>query len=85
MRATIETHLDLLFCDIHGGGHVDEVAEDDPGLRIGVAAHLAGEQSVQATGDDQQGHVEVDPQADGGGQRIDVKEASWLAWISTAH
>jgi hypothetical protein len=28
MCATIEPHLDLLFGDIHGGGHVDEVAED---------------------------------------------------------
>src|SRR5665213_2061611 len=58
MCATIEPHLDLLFGDIHGGGHVDEVAEDDSGLCIGVAAHLAGEQSLEAPRDDQESHVE---------------------------
>ena len=36
---------------------------------------MPGRAAVQATGDDQESHVEVDLQADGGGQRIDVEEA----------
>jgi hypothetical protein len=37
MRAPIDTYLDLLFGDIDGGGHVDEVAEESNGGNSGLS------------------------------------------------
>ena len=75
MGAAVEADLDLLLLDRHVGRHVDEVAEDLAGLGVGVAAHASGEEAVEAAGDDQEGHVEVDLEADGGGERVHVEEA----------
>src|SRR5205085_6894053 len=57
------------------GGRIDEVTEDVACLRIGIAAHTTRQQPVQATGDDQQGHVEVHFHSHRRGQRVHVEEA----------
>ena len=75
MGAAVEAHADLAVGDGDVGGHVDEVAEDLARLSVIVAAHAAGHQAIEAAGDDQQRHVEVDLEADRRGERVDVEEA----------
>ena len=58
-----------------GGREINQIAEDLAGLRVGVAAQALGQQAVEATGQDQQRHVEVNLEADGRGERIQMKEA----------
>jgi hypothetical protein len=60
---------------LHGRGHVDEVAADLAGLGVSVPSHRASEEAVEATGDRQQGHVEVHLEAHRGGQGVQVEEA----------
>ena len=43
VRSAVEGHRDLLRRDLDGRGHVDEVAEDPAGLRLGIASHAPGE------------------------------------------
>ena len=45
--------------------HVDEVAEDQAGLGIVVAAHATCHETVETGGEDGERHVEVDLEADG--------------------
>src|SRR5690348_10908622 len=71
----MKAHSDLAFVDVDSGWHVDEIPEDHSSLRIGVTSHFASQQAIQAAGDNKERHVEIDLQADGGGKRIDVKEA----------
>lgn len=72
MRTAMEGHRDLLRGDLHGGGYVDEVAEDLPGLRIVVAAHALGDAAVQVAGEHQQCEVE--------GHFIATAEESAFMW-----
>ena len=57
-------HMDALSSTV--GRHVDQVAEDLAGLGVGVAAHATGEEPIEAAGDHEERHVEVDLEADGG-------------------
>ena len=75
----MESHLHFALGDGHVGGHVDEVAEDLPGLTLGVSAHALGESTIQPAGNDEQRHVEVDLHRDGRRQGVDVKEAHRIA------
>ncbi len=80
MRPTLETHLDFLFGDILGGGHVDEVAEDDPGLYIGVAARPAGEQLLTPQSCiDEARKVAIGPIAKGKGASADRRGARGMS------
>ena len=74
MCSPMETHLDFLLRHADVGGHVDEVAKDPTCLGVGVAPRFSSESPVDAAGNDQQRHVEVDLHADGRRQRIDVEE-----------
>src|SRR5205085_7463593 len=65
MGTTVEADGDLFATDGNIGGHVDEVAEDLAGLGIGVAAHAVRHGAIEAAGEDEEGHVEVDFEADG--------------------
>ena len=64
MGSAVEADLDLVFhqCDI--GWHVDQIAEDLPGLGIRIATHPLGEDTGETTGDDQQDHIEIDLEPD---------------------
>ena len=62
--APVEAHGDFPFRDGDVGRHIDEVAEDLASLSIAVSAHAVGHQAVEAGGDDEEGHVEVDLEAD---------------------
>src|SRR5260370_3912392 len=75
MGAAVEAHGDFPFRDGDVGRHIDEVAEDLASLSIAVSAHAVGHQAVEAGGDDEEGHVEVDLEADRGGERVDMEEA----------
>ena len=68
----MEAHFDFGRCNGDIGGHVDEIAKDLGGLGVVVAAHAAGGQAVEGRGEDEEGHVEIDP--DRGGERVDVEE-----------
>ena len=48
MGSAVEFDVDFFVRDRDSGGHVEEIAEDLSGLGIGVAAHAAGEQAVEA-------------------------------------
>ena len=65
MSAAMEAHPDFAIGDGDVGRHVDEVAEDQAGEGIVVAAHAAGHEPVETGGEDEEGHVEVDLEADG--------------------
>jgi hypothetical protein len=56
--------VDLALCDGDVSGHVDDVAEDLACLSVVVSAHGSGHQTVEATGEDEKCHVEVDLEAD---------------------
>ena len=60
MGASMEVHAHLAGRDSDLSGHVDEVAEDLSGLRVGIAAHALREEPVEPAREDQQCHVEVD-------------------------
>src|SRR3990170_3813085 len=70
MKANL--HLSLGYLDV--GRHVDEVAEDLPGLGIGIATHLLSERSVESTGNRQQRHIEVHLQPYGRRQGVHVEK-----------
>lgn len=75
MGAPVEMDSDAGVVDVDGGGHVDQVAEDLPGLGVSVAAHATRDEPIEAAGDDQQSHVEVDLEPDRGRERVHVEEA----------
>ena len=56
-------------------GHVEEVGVELARLGVAVAAHGACEAAVERAGKDEKSHVEVDFEADGGGQGVRVEEA----------
>ena len=60
----VEANVDLGLGDGDVGWGVDEVAEDVASLGVGVTAHAPGQQTVEAAGDDQERHVEVDFESD---------------------
>ena len=62
----MEADGDLVVGDSDVGGHVDEVAEDLSGLCVVVSAHAFGHDAIEAAGEDEESHVEVDLEADGG-------------------
>jgi C4-dicarboxylate-specific signal transduction histidine kinase len=55
----MKAHLDLVLGDPYVGGHIDQVAKDVPGLGIGVAAHAARQEAIEAAGDHKQSHIEA--------------------------
>src|SRR5512136_2964982 len=73
--AAMEADGDFAVRDGDVGGHVDEVAEDEAGLGLVVAAHAACQEAVESGGEDEERHVEVDLESDRGGERVDVEEA----------
>ena len=75
VSASMEADGDSAVGDVDVGGHVDEVAEDLSGLGVVVSAHAAGDEAIEAAGEDEESHVEVDLEADGGGEGVDVEEA----------
>src|SRR5436190_9473387 len=75
MSSPVESNQNLVFADHDVGGQVDEVTEDLAGLSVSVSPHLGGEQTIQAAGNHQQGHVEVDLEPHGGGKSVHVEEA----------
>ena len=78
MGAAVEADGDVTVGDDDVGRHVDEVAEDLTGLGVVVAAHASSHEAIEAAGEHEQGHVEVDLEADGGGQCVDVEEADGI-------
>ena len=60
MGPAVELDADLLVGDLDLGGQIQEVSKDLASLGIAVAAHALGDASIEAAGDDQQGHVKVD-------------------------
>ena len=64
MGAAMEAYPDLAVGDGDVGRHVDEVAEDQAGLGVVVAAHAACHETVKTGGEDEERHVEVDLEAD---------------------
>ncbi len=75
MGTAVKADLDFAIRYGDVGGNVDQIAKDLAGLRIGIAAHGLGENSIDSTGEHQKDHVEIDLQTDGGRERIHVKEA----------
>jgi hypothetical protein len=71
----VKADLDVAIRYGDVGGNVDQIAKDLAGLSIGIAAHGLGENAIDSTGEYQRDHVEIDLQADGGRERIHVKEA----------
>ena len=74
MGAAVEADPDLVVGDGDIGRHVDEIAKDLACLGVIIAAHASRHQAVEAGGDDEQGHVEVDLEADRRRQCVDVEE-----------
>jgi hypothetical protein len=72
------THGHLPLIDRDRGGNLDEVTENAAGMSVSVAAHLLGEKAVEAAGDHQERHVEVDLEADGWRERVHVEKAGRL-------
>ncbi len=66
--------LDLASFDPHISGNVNDVAKDVTGLGIGIAPHPPRQQAVEAAGDDEQGHVEINFQADRRREGVQVEE-----------
>jgi len=75
VRAAVEADLDFAFSDGDVGWDVDQIAEDLASLRIGIAAHVFGQDAIDPAGDDEKHHVEIDLESNSGRQRIDMKEA----------
>ena len=63
----MEVHVDLAPGNRDVGWGVDEIAEDVACLSVRVTTHALGQQTVEAAGDDQQGHIEIDLETDGRG------------------
>lgn len=62
----MQPHEDLVVGDGDVAGHVDEIAKEVSCLGVSVAAHPARKQSVEAAGDDEEDHGDVDLEADAG-------------------
>ena len=74
VRPSMEPNGDFVIVDGHGGRHVDRVAEDLPYLGVSVAPHPSCHEAIEAAGDDEEGHVKVDLEPDGGAEGVHVKE-----------
>ena len=74
MGTAVKADLDFAIRYGDVGGNVDQIPKDLAGLSIGITAHCFGENSIDPTGENQKDHVEIDLQADGGRERIQVKE-----------
>ena len=71
----LKAHRDLVGGDIHGGGCVNEVAEER--LRLGALVtlpDLLAEETVEAAGHEGELEVAVHFHGDGGGQRVHMEE-----------
>jgi len=67
IRSAMKFDVDFGFRNGDGSWHIQEIAEDLPGLGVGVAAHTLSEQAIEAGRDDQERHIEIDFHAHGGG------------------
>ena len=64
MCAPMEAHPDFVVGHGDIGRHVDQVTEYLARLRIVIAAHAAGHDAIEARGQDQKRHIEIDLKAD---------------------
>ena len=74
MCASVKADCDFALSDGDIGRHIDEVAEDLASLGIGIAAHAFGEYPLEAAGDLQKEHIEIDFESDAGRQSVNVKK-----------
>ena len=60
----MESYGDFPFGNGDVSRHVDEIAEDLPGLGVFIAAHAAGHETIEPRCEDEQRHIEVNLHAD---------------------
>ena len=59
MGAAVEADGDLGFGDGDIGGHIDQIAEDLPGLGVAVAPHSAPDKAVKPGSKNEERHIEI--------------------------